>query len=1401
MPPFEINVNNMIQVSYPPGTVLRNETDGALWLEDGRDMTEELREDIRYRLTVFPTAPSEALAVGRGGPLGQTWIGKLTFDEKSGEQSFKLLLGTTRHLPTEDYLKPDVLAAHEQKDVVFSFPWICPFPDSKNPDLRQVLIGRVHGNGYQFGNVPLLVDLDTGEVMVITERYPDLHDFRYGIVVRCVNDCLVVIDGNRQLYVHYRGDDGTYRRDRIASRRSFALYVDGDRVYSPSGQFYSISGPNFSYYTIATTEIDLSAKKPISKSVEVRQTKHRDHVFYAPSAVFGNILLTTEQLIHTIETSVVPTAEPSMVHTIEPSMVHTTETDAVHPPAPPFTEIVSGDLLENPNASVESNRSLGGELLFVYVLVFMFALSLVVGLWLRRLYLIAYNVPANTSDRVQQIRTLIFVAVLLTAGVPAQSDVRIAIVPGGDPKPHELLVLTEAQLFELQEIELLDRTDIDKVLAEQRLSGMFSADNAVALGQILKTDMFVVLETKSVVIFDAHTGLRFIDETLPEKLPETLPNTLDDAIEVAVDAVKSAVEKRQKLTDETLVTFGVLEVRNADFPVARDAWCRAVGVILERSLLQRGGAVLERSRLQLVNQERQLPGDATNRLLASMKLINLEFTRVESLQSFRLTARVGNERFSVEGSFDAPLEAVHKLSEQLLGGNVRGVNRAATEAVRFAAEARFFLNSNKLDEALEKIEVAVALDPENPDHRRQLTRILSDHIRSRISNPNNRTFRYDTELNVNRLDAEAMRQAVQDIERLEALQGTVPGLIRRDIGILANHVLPEFKDVVREFNRRDLNREHARYREALNNVVDQETFQEYLRFLASSGYQDTLDLVPIRVEIVENTLRLSQEYGIEERVASLLKNFPSFVRRTYAERIAETAPDAAAQIEQTILLIEQDSRLVPQTCAWIARNRTIDVDRNVAARTAYFNLVKSYLANFPKEAELYESMILYDELMEILRRAEQSRILGRVGGESTFSLLRQLTEIIELADLRGEFVQDTVYDYIRWVVLINQESTDKTELLKLKEQFDPMIFRQFALAERQGIRQENIDNLRQQATRAGITETPQTVVIGRPWKSEINLFPREEGYAKIMTENIVIYNNVLYCEVRNIQSRKYYVACVDLATLEKRYVLSPFADHISSRIAHVDDTNIYLLGGGLHIIPLDGSESWTLTPEDGLPSGAFRVLGTLDGWCYAVLGFDWIIRFNLQTREWEQLSSSRAKEGKTPFVDGRRLERLESIVDPRREQILLAVTRGFNSFWAIQKDGTFVRLNTSQAPLRLIGFSDDQQKLFYNLGQLCAFDLDNKTVTQFGNVWEFSLHAGTAWNGYVWGALDHNGWRWGRKKIADESAFEPLVVPEQITPFPDKDRSLWFPFFCAPTSDGKNLIIASNFEVVLLRFE
>lgn len=252
---------------------------------------------------------------------------------------------------------------------------------------------------------------------------------------------------------------------------------------------------------------------------------------------------------------------------------------------------------------------------------------------------------------------IVFVFILFMELSVFAGSSRLAIVPGGDPKPIELLTLAEAKLFELNGIELVERTEIGKVLAEQKLSGLFNASNAVELGRILKVEIFAVLETTSIIVFDTKTGLRFVDETLPENL--------DEAVQMVSNAVKNALEKRRKLDEKNLVTYGVLEIRNADFPVERDAWCKAVAGMLERSLLHQGAAVLERSRLRHVNDERRLTGDGSNDLLASVKLIDLEFTRGTQPKSFKLTARIGGEIRRIEGMLDKPLDAVRKLAEQL----------------------------------------------------------------------------------------------------------------------------------------------------------------------------------------------------------------------------------------------------------------------------------------------------------------------------------------------------------------------------------------------------------------------------------------------------------------------------------------------------------------------------------------------------------------------------------------------------------------------------------------------------------------------------------------------------------------------------------------------------------------
>ena len=1014
------------------------------------------------------------------------------------------------------------------------------------------------------------------------------------------------------------------------------------------------------------------------------------------------------------------------------------------------------------------------------------------------------------------------ILILLVIALPiqlmaAETLPKVAIVPGGDPKPDALLVLAEAKLFELKNVVLLERVEIDKVLAEQKLSGMFNATNAIELGRILKTDIFAVLEPTSIVIFDAQTGLRLVDETLP--IDEILSDKIEEAAEIVAVAVSTAVEKRQKLDQGKLVTFGVLEVRNADFPVDRDGWCRAVAGMLERSLLHRGGAVLERSRLQLVNRERQLTGDTSNDLLASMKLIDLEFTRGETMQTFKITARIGDKTYRAESPIDKPLNAVQKLAEQLSEGKVVVEASLVNEAARFLTEARFLERNGRLSEAIETVETAIALNPTNPDYRGLLVNLLTKRLCASTFDGNR--FRYDSSLGAHLIDSETMRQAVQDVFQREALRDSLPRDFRYGFSVapdplytitpLAYHVYPEYKGEFQALHRRFLDLwVNESYRVALDNVADKVTFQEFLCIVGRGPprFQKFADHVAIYAEIVENTLRLSHQYELDEnlmtrtfrdgdlyRLDSFLDAFSRLALQFRLEDISDSTPEVAALIERTLVLMEQDSRSMPQIYAWIARNRP---SSNYFTRE-YFEKVRIYLSSLPVGLAYLDSEILYDELAGVVGAGRNYQSSSIILNDSARP---HLAEILELADSRNEFARKAVDHYIDSIGLAAERTDHKAEFAQIKEQMDPVVLRQLALAERLEVG-PFVADLRRCATNAGITEIPvivaQASVIARPWTSEIDLFPKGEGYR--VWDRPTLRGNLLLSPLFAPPDSRFGDRClgiVNLDTLEKRYIPLPHNDWTKSHILYFDGNNIFfhVRDEGLLVYPLDGSEPWRLTFADGLSGAVSKVLGVFGNQCYAVCGVDWVIRMDLETRQWEQLSSSRAKEGKTPFVNGRRADNLYTLNDPKRERIFLMQEDGSSlTFWTIEKDGKFVPIRYNS---RLPDRDDGRLELLFFYGsastkEIFAYDHDATTVFRS----EVRMYAGCAWNGYLWGMEG-----WGRAPIDNPSEVERLPVPEAVTMEPTHERSTWYPVFCNSTADGKHLVVGSGSDtIILLRFE
>ncbi len=236
-------------------------------------------------------------------------------------------------------------------------------------------------------------------------------------------------------------------------------------------------------------------------------------------------------------------------------------------------------------------------------------------------------------------------AMLCMAGVP-----HVALMPSGDAKASAIVDLMEVALAQRDDLVLLDRANVGRILGEQKLvlEGLLSADDAFAIGQLLGCDVFGELHFQSggdggsafgvLTAFDAGTGVRLCDATLDAS------GSLQAISEAAGEILLEALQKRADAVSRTNVrAVTLLSVRNVDLPLAQSHLPEVVGTTLERQLLRSAGiTVLERKHLNQVNQEAVLIGDIRDRLLASSVLVDLDLSRGTTTGSLSIRGVAGN---------------------------------------------------------------------------------------------------------------------------------------------------------------------------------------------------------------------------------------------------------------------------------------------------------------------------------------------------------------------------------------------------------------------------------------------------------------------------------------------------------------------------------------------------------------------------------------------------------------------------------------------------------------------------------------------------------------------------------------------------------------------------------------
>lgn len=203
----------------------------------------------------------------------------------------------------------------------------------------------------------------------------------------------------------------------------------------------------------------------------------------------------------------------------------------------------------------------------------------------------------------------------LTAAAPGDvvKPIRLAVIPGeGDRAPKVGIVeLLTADLSKQDDLVLLERAEIGKVLAEEGLTagGLADPKAMVKLARIVSADLFVFMERLTnttpaalrIQITEATTGIALGSVLQPEKSFDTDRAELAQYLKQALAKVRAPEKDRRYV--------GILGFRSEEPGHALEGFAAALGSLLAVDL-NRSPAVLllDREHLDRLTQEHDLTG-------------------------------------------------------------------------------------------------------------------------------------------------------------------------------------------------------------------------------------------------------------------------------------------------------------------------------------------------------------------------------------------------------------------------------------------------------------------------------------------------------------------------------------------------------------------------------------------------------------------------------------------------------------------------------------------------------------------------------------------------------------------------------------------------------------------------
>ncbi len=866
---------------------------------------------------------------------------------------------------------------------------------------------------------------------------------------------------------------------------------------------------------------------------------------------------------------------------------------------------------------------------------------------------------------------------------------------------ENVLALAQARLSADSGIELLERTEIRRLLDEQKLAlfGVADATQAVTVGKLLPIDLFAVVESQprngvalGFVVFDVRSGARYWDAALPAGATA--------AADTVGAGVRSAVEKQHQ---PGLRTFGLLTVRNADLPRSQDGVCESVGLLFERGLPRSPGmAVLERRRLEHVNQERTFPGAAPlPDLLASMVTVDLEVGRGTDagLKATAFLAEGGVKnprRISVQiGEVNAPQLAetlLQKLFEELAVAPAPTSSDREAEAQRFDREADHHYGHDEFAAAVRAAEAATALAPANEKYAARLSLYLVRYA-TWLFNP--------TEMNSTRGGADAWADARVETLVLESLLGRATRgveisaeLLRRGLRdmwghlVAFDHPMERLCDRLRglRINATSADRQlidsfldlcRGRSVDFVERVgakaeSDRGEFDHYAAVFQSqcssvkascidtAQYAETMHRLTARwLAVTKEWPPASSKWNGAESFNMLLGaivNEGGYARWPWP--VEESA--YARRMEPLFALMRQHSRpsvrlygLMGQIRADLALGRVSENETQARFAKEYRPLAQSIII----APEPWHARRTREEVYEGWRAA----IADFPGRDASRFMADEFTQLASFLMSRNE-LRSKVVDSIL-------EALGPAAALEMAGRISAIV--DSATLDDPGVRntiRSKLNTVEQKI----LAEHPElaSTRAGVPWLQATKIFdianlaPLTEAVRPIIAGEVV-YSFGFECEdnrtaLRLIriplrESRAELLGRLDLGRPPKS--LSSWDRNRFVPSACVDDRAVYAAtrDAGIIAFPLDGSAPRTV--DAGLPGNSVSAIACLDGKLYAG-GDGYLVSCGLDASRCEIIASSRRKEKLSPFDDQAPFPVPLILADPERRRVVFIIGKG-----------------------------------------------------------------------------------------------------------------------------------------------